>query len=418
MKVTVTVESCAGGRGHGVAHAQGLTLFVPGAFPGDVVELAPVTPSGARRWVIAPALRLVSPSPDRVVPACPHACADPARVQDACGGCPWMALRVEVQRAQKLAIVARAYSSARHPVKTPDRIITAGPELGYRCRLRMNAADGRLGFFAQGSHRIVEVAACPMVPQPAQHARLAPFLPASGAAELRLLYDGLGRLHLTCDVPLRGTFDELAGAVPGLAGVRIAGVEEGLEGLELDTPGHGPVTVSSAGFFQAGSHANRMILDGLAGLLGELGDPGPVLECHAGSGNLTRVIRRFADVLAIESDPQSARFFDRNLGRHPGPGAARLLQMTVEEAIRARRIPPGTRTLVLDPPREGLDKNTNDALVELNPRQVILVSCDPMNGARDAAAWVRAGWERARMLVLDTMPGTQHFEIIQLFMKP
>lgn len=418
MKVTVTIESCAGGRGHGVAHAQGLTLFVPGAFPGDVVELAPEPPAGARRWAIAPALRLVSPSPDRVIPACTHACADPSGAFDACGGCPWMALRVEAQRAQKLAIVARAYSSVRHPVRTPERILTAGPELGYRCRLRMNAADGRLGFFSQGSHRIVEVAACPMVPQPTAHAQLARFLPASGGAEVRLLYDGLGRLHLTSDVALRGNFEALRAAVPGLAGVRIAGVEEGLEGLELDTPGHGPVTVSSAGFFQAGPHANRMILDGLAGLLGALEEPGPVLECHAGSGNLTRVLRRFADVLAIESDPQSARFFPRNLERHPGPGRAKLLQMTVEEAIRARRIPSGTRTLVLDPPREGLDKNTNDALIAQHPRQVILVSCDPMNGARDAAAWVRAGWERAKMLVLDTMPGTQHFEIIQLFLKP
>ncbi len=418
MTVTVTIESCAGGRGHGVAHVQGLTLFVPGAFPGDVVELAPPAPAGARRWAVTPALRLASPSPDRVAPACPHACAEPSRASEACGGCPWMGLRVEAQRAQKLGIVARAFSSVRNPVKTPDRILTAGPELGYRCRLRMNASDGRLGFFAQGSHRIVEVVACPLAPQPALHARLAPFLPASGAAELRLLYDGQGGLHLTCDVSLNGTFDRLRAAVPGLAGVRIAGVEMGLEGLELDTPGHGPVTVSSAGFFQAGPHANQLILDGLAGLLAGLEDPGPVLECHAGSGNLTRVIRRFADVLAIESDPQSARFFSRNLERHPGPGRAELLQMTVEEAIRTRRIPPGTRTLVLDPPREGLDKKTNDALIAQKPRQVILVSCDPMNGARDAAAWMRAGWERTSMLVLDTMPGTQHFEIIQLFVKP
>jgi 23S rRNA (uracil1939-C5)-methyltransferase len=418
MIETVTIETCAGGRGHGVAHAGGLALFVPGAFPGDVVEVEVEPPAGARRWAPARVRRLLEPSADRVVPACVHACADPARVAVACGGCPWMGLALERQREQKLGIVARAFSSARNPVPVPDRILSGGPDLGYRCRLRMNAVSGRLGFFAQGSREVVAIPACPMVPDPGAHAGLAPFLPSSGSAELRWLYDGRGGLHLTSDVSLGAGFDRLAEALPGLVGARIAGREAGADGLAVDTPGHGPVTVSSAGFFQAGPHANRMILDELARLLGALPDPGPVLECYAGSGNLTRVLRRFADVVAIESDPQSARFFDRNLAAHPGPGSARLLSMKVEEAIRDRKITGSPRTVVLDPPREGLDKNANEVLVSLAPAHVILVSCDPMAGARDAAVWIRSGWTREEFVVIDTMPHTQHAEIIQYFKKP
>ncbi len=418
MIETVTIESCAGGRGHGVAHAGGLALFVPGAFPGDVVEIEVALPSGARRWGVARVRRLLEPSPDRVTPACVHACANPAQVAVSCGGCPWMGLALERQREQKLGIVSRAFSTARSPVPVPERILSGGPDLGYRCRLRMNAVPGRLGFFAQGSREVVGIRACPMVPDPGAHAGLVPFLPPGGVAELRLLYDGHGRLHLTSDVPLRAGFERLAASVPGLAGARIAGREDGLDGLAVDTPGHGPITVSSAGFFQAGPHANRMILDELAGLLGAIPDPGPLLECYAGSGNLTRVLCRFADVVAIESDPQSARFFDRNLAARPGPGTARLLPMKVEEAIRDRKITGSPRTVVLDPPREGLDKIANEVLVSLAPDHVILVSCDPMAGARDAAAWIRAGWNREKLVVIDTMPHTQHFEIIQYLKKP
>lgn len=328
-----------------------------------------------------------------------------------------MALALGRQREQKLGIVSRAFSTARNPVVTPDRILSAGPDLGYRSRLRMNATSGRIGFFAQGSREVVGITACPMVPEPRAHAGLAPFLPPSGTAELRLLYDGRGHLHLTSDVALGVGFSRLAEAVPGLVGVRLAGRESGLEGLLVDTPGHGPITVSSAGFFQAGPHANQLILDELSRLLGALPEPGPVLECYAGSGNLTRAIRRFADVVAIESDPQSSRFFDRNLGEHPGTGSARVLRMKVEDAIRDRKITGFPRTVVLDPPREGLDKSTNEVLVSLAPANVILVSCDPMAGARDAAAWIRSGWERAELVVIDTMPHTQHFEIIQYLRK-
>jgi len=422
MIETVTIESLAGGRGHGVAHACGITLFVPGTVPGDVVELELNGISGRRRWQVLTARRLVNPSQHRVKPPCVHACDMPEHVTGACGGCPWMNLSLEQQRVQKLAIVARAFSTVKHPVKTPTELATAGPDLGYRCRTRMNAAGGRLGFFAPLSHRIVDVEACLMVPRPELHNRLRPFLPAGGAvhggpAELRLLYGDDERLHLTVDQPLNADFATLRDAVSGLAGVSIAGREVGLEGLPMDTPGFGSITVSSAGFFQAGPHANGLILRELERILGSLDHPGPVLECYAGSGNLTRVLRQHADVVAVESDPQSARFFARNLADHPGPGKASLLPMSVEEALLARKIAFSPRTIVLDPPREGIDKRTNDALVALAPQFVVLISCDPMNGARDASEWIRLGYDRLEFLVLDTMPHTQHFEIIQVFQK-
>ena len=417
MIETVTIESCAGGRGHGVAHAKGLTLFVPGAVPGDVVEVDLTVPSGRRRWMILPASRLVQPSEHRQRPACVHACDDPSRLDGACGGCPWMNLRLEQQRAQKLAIVARAFSSSKNPVKTPTELLFRGPDEGYRCRARMNAAGGRLGFFAQSSHRIVDVVSCPMMLAPDRHNRLRSFLPSGTEAELRLLYGAEDRVHLTADVRLTADFRQLADAVEGLAGVRIAGVEEGQDGIAVETPGFGSITVSSAGFFQAGPHANELILRELDAGMRALGEPGPVLECYAGSGNLTRVLRRWADVQAVESDPQSARFFERNLLAHPGPGAASLLVTSVAEAIRSRKIAFSPRTIVLDPPREGIEPPVSDQLIALAPRFVVLISCDPMNGARDASAWLRAGYERRNFQVLDTMPHTQHFEIIQIFEK-
>jgi tRNA/tmRNA/rRNA uracil-C5-methylase (TrmA/RlmC/RlmD family) len=405
-----------------VAHAGGLTLFVPGTVPGDVVEVEPTASEGRRRWQVLPARRLVQRSPHRVVPPCPYACDPPENVAASCGGCPWMNLSLAQQRIQKLAIVARAFSSAKNPVKTPTVVGTAGPDLGYRCRTRMNTAGGRLGFFAPLSHRIVDVTACLMVPHTELHSRLRPFFAEpsrsqGGSVELRLLYGDEGRLHLTVDQPLAVDFAAMRDAVPGLAGVRVAGREYGLDGLPVDTPGFGPITVSSAGFFQAGPFANGLILRELERILSGLDEPGPVLECYAGSGNLTRVLRRYADVVAVESDPQSARFFGRNLADHPGPGEATLLSMSVEEAVRARKITFSPRTIVLDPPREGIDKSTNDALVRLAPRFVVLISCDPMNGARDASEWLRAGYERHEFLVMDTMPHTQHFEIIQVFQK-
>ncbi len=418
MIETVTIESCAGGRGHGVAHARGLTLFVPGTMAGDVVELELPASPGRRRWTILTASRLVQPSPHRVKPACVHACDDPALVAVACGGCPWMNQHLDSQRAQKLGIVARAFSTAKRPVQTPSNLAFFDVAEGSRCRARMNASDGRMGFFAQASHRIVDVSSCPMLRRPGLHNRLRPFIGPRTEAELRLLFGADDRVHLSVNAPLAGDFNRLREAIPNLAGVRIAGVGEGQDGIPVDTPGFGPITVSSDGFFQAGPLANELILRELDRCMRSLPDPGPVLECYAGSGNLSRVLRRHADVLAVESDPGSACFFERNLQDHPGPGRATLLQMSVGEAILGGKIATSPRTIVLDPPREGIEARVNAGLLGLDPRTVLLISCDPMNGARDASVWLGAGYERWEMIVLDTMPNTQHFEIIQLLEKP
>ena len=46
---------------------------------------------------------------------------------------------------------------------------------------------------------------------------------------------------------------------------------------------------------------------------------------------------------------------------------------------------------------------------------MILVSCDPVAGARDAKYLVDAGYELQEVEVLDIFPETHHVEVISLF---
>ena len=57
--------------------ADGRAVFVPGALPGESVEIE-IT-RAAKRFCEAKLLRVIEPSPERVATACPH----DAR----CGGC-------------------------------------------------------------------------------------------------------------------------------------------------------------------------------------------------------------------------------------------------------------------------------------------------------------------------------------------
>src|SRR5262249_13162504 len=68
--------------------------------------------------------------------------------------------------------------------------------------------------------------------------------------------------------------------------------------------------------------------------------------------------------------------------------------------------------LVADPPRAGLGKSVVKRLVELRPRHLVVVACDPATLARDLAGLVAAGYRVARMVLVDLFPQTYHLETV------
>jgi 23S rRNA (uracil1939-C5)-methyltransferase len=71
-------------------------------------------------------------------------------------------------------------------------------------------------------------------------------------------------------------------------------------------------------------------------------------------------------------------------------------------------------TVVVDPPREGLDA-ANLALARLARRRLVYVSCDPQTLGRDAQRLREAGLRLQRAVALDLMPQTYHVEVVASF---
>ena len=94
-RVELQIERVAPG-GDGVAHVDGLVVFVPRTFPGDRVSARLVR--GKDAWARAADVEVVEPAPTRVESPCAHS--------QTCGGCPWMGWDVGAQRAAKRELLA------------------------------------------------------------------------------------------------------------------------------------------------------------------------------------------------------------------------------------------------------------------------------------------------------------------------
>src|SRR5512132_903804 len=125
--VTVPIDSIAAG-GDGVGRSDGLVVFVPRTAPGDIVT---VQISGKGRFARGTLRSVVSPSPSRIQPPCPHFTGDK------CGGCQLQHVTYEAQLAAKQVIVRDALQRiGKRPVDPPP-MERSFHEWRYRTKLTL-----------------------------------------------------------------------------------------------------------------------------------------------------------------------------------------------------------------------------------------------------------------------------------------
>lgn len=164
-----------------------------------------------------------------------------------------------------------------------------------------------------------------------------------------------------------------------------------------------PLLIPAGAFAQVGVDANRALV---AEVLARVGpQPGRLLELYAGSGNFTRhLVDRAAQVVATDGDPAAVARGLRNVPR------ARWVAPPLPVDLGA------FDTVVLDPPRAGLDPA--DRRLALGARdRVVYVSCDPQTLARDVGLFAEAGLTLDDAVALDLMPQTYHVEVVALFTR-
>ncbi len=156
----LTVERLAAG-GDGVAHHEGLAVFVAGAAPGDLLRCSVV--EVRRRFARAELREVLKPGPGRREPPCPYF--------GHCGGCTWMHLDEATQAQARRQVLRDALVRIGGVRELPEIEWLPSPRaFGYRARARMVGQGGALGFRARRSHAVVDVERCLVLDEPTQSA--------------------------------------------------------------------------------------------------------------------------------------------------------------------------------------------------------------------------------------------------------
>jgi 23S rRNA (uracil1939-C5)-methyltransferase len=405
-----------GPLGDGIAEGP---FYVPDTLPGEKVR---VRPTSRERGVPEAVL---SPSPDRVAPPCPHVTR--------CGGCTLQHWADAPYAAWKRALLIDALARAGFPDAAVAELIRVPPGVRRRADLAIRRAQRGivLGLHARGSAEVVDLSTC-LVLAPALVALFGPLrgvlgtlacLRRGGSAVLNLLDTGPDLLLRTDASPTPVDRAALAafGIAHGIPRIAWAPGDGQAEIVAQQGPariGLGDVVVSPppGAFLQATAEGEAAIRKAvLAGLLGRVPGRRRLVDLFAGIGTLTLPLARLAPVAAFEGSAPAVAALD---------AAARAAVLPVvatrRDLDRQPLLPPELReaaAVILDPPYAGAPAQM-PPLARAGVPRIILVSCNPAALARDARTLHGAGYRLLAATPIDQFRWSGHLESVVTFGLP
>jgi 23S rRNA (uracil1939-C5)-methyltransferase len=452
-----------GHDGEGVGRAQGFTFFIPGAIPGD--QVLAVVKQVKKNYGFAEVVKVISPSPDRVMPEC--------SVFGRCGGCALQHMDYQAQlrwKRQRVVDALQRIGGFSDPV-VHETIGMAQP-FRYRNKgqypVTLSGEQLVAGFYAKGSHEVVACQDC-LIQHPLNNrivsevSRLAmefgldAYNEHTGQGFLRhiLIKTGFETGEALCVLVTNGRdFPEgdgdakdskvdrnsrrsgaefgrrLQQAVPELVGVvqnintqktnvilgdetrilwgRDALIDE-LCGLQFK--------ISARSFFQV-NPLQTAVLYNKALEYAALNGTETVLDLYCGIGTISLLLAgRSRQVIGVEY-VEDAVVDARNNAEMNGISnvdfyagdAGTVLENLAGEGINFD-------VAVLDPPRAGCDAKVLRILANLKVPRIVYVSCNPASLARDLKLLAEMGYGLKEAQPVDMFPQTSHVECVVLMTR-
>lgn len=431
--------------GSGVAHSsEGEAVFVPGTAPGDEAQVRIVKDCG--RYAFGILDKLLTPSPDRI----PVDCA----VAGPCGGCSLRHLDYTAELRAKQESVADAFRRIGG-LDVPVLDALPSPEVDrYRNKVQFPVGrdkDGApcIGFYAGRTHRIVPCPDCKLQPGIlndigntlcaffAAHG-IQPYDEERGKGLVRHIFlrrgahSGQIMVCLVCTRPklphsdelvvlLRERFSDISTILINV-NAKKTNVILGEESVTLYGPGciedtlcGVPVRLGPLSFYQVNTLAAERLY-GVAAEYARLEPDDVLLDLYCGMGTIgLSMADHCRELIGVEIIPEAIDSAKANAARMGDAIAAKSRFFCADAGEAAARLAAeGLRpdVIMLDPPRKGCDETTLSAVVQMSPRRVVYVSCNPSTAARDAAWLGQYGYRAEKVQPVDLFPRTKHCECV------
>ncbi len=447
----------AGAEGKAVGKIDGLTVFVPFAVPGDVVDVEIFKKK--KNFAEGRLLAVKEKSADRIEPVCEHF--------GLCGGCKWQNMSYSKQLYYKQKQVDDNFKHlGKFDFPPVMPIIPSDNQLYYRNKLEYTFTDlrwldevdyekqkeGPIDTRGLGFHiplkfdKVLDINKCHLQAEPGNSIRLAikefaiqndiPFynirnhegilrnviIRSNSSNEWMVILVVSKRTKevmrmmefLTIKFPMISSLQyvinqKLNDTITDLDIILFKGTPYICENMEDLTFKVGPVS-----FFQTNSQQAYKLYS-IAREFAAISQNDIVYDLYTGTGTIANFIARKAQkVVGIEyvdaaiedaRDNSSVNGIQNTLFY-----AGDIAKVLTSEFVNEN----GTPTIIItDPPRAGMHPKVIERMLEIKPNRIVYISCNPATQARDITLLSEL-YKISKVQPVDMFPHTQHVENIVL----
>lgn len=434
-------------------------MAVPFSAKGDTVEAELL--KSKKGVKILRLNKVIEAGPDRITPPCPTA--------GLCGGCLWQHLRYPAQLELKRGMINNAFERAGIetrleaivPCEIRQEAEKSGETMPLYCRNRMDYCiswDGKIGLKEYGSwNRYLDLSTCLLldeqtgetlnrVRQCMREFKLEPWDARFHCGVMRYVVIRLGkntgeRMVMLVVSDLSKLNEEARAAIREKLSPLCTSLLLGEQNLDTDISFVQRVEslkgdpwieeiingiryrIAPNSFFQTNTDMAAKLQDAVVNLVGTHGDatsevratvrPYTILDLYCGLGFFgIACAKRNPDmrVIGVELDAQAIELAKHNAKANGVADRCSFMAAPAEDLSWQSL---AVDTVILDPPRSGLHHRVITAILEMQPKRIVYVSC---NFRRFAEEFKQLG-EKYRIKsagAFDLFPHTPHVEIVSL----
>ena len=386
--------------GRGIAYLNGKVLFVPKTVPGDIVEIAVI--NDKKNFSECQVLKYIKYSPERINSSCPYF--------DSCGGCDFLNVKYENSLNYKVNKVKEIFN--KNGISINPKVVLSSQNLFYRNKITLKVQNGKLGYFKNNSHDLVEIDKC-IIASNAINSMI-PYIKkfnilngnvtirSNQNEEILLVIESYDNLNININEIKKNI--KLVGIV--INNRLFYGVDflnENINDLNY--------RISYDSFFQINPRVAQILFNTIDENI-DVNDN--VLDIYCGVGTLSlSAAKKAKQVVGIEI-VKNAIF---NAKFNAKINNIQNTEFILGDASNIKFSKYNNfNKVIVDPPRSGLTNSVISTILKINPEEIIYVSCDPQTLVRDVKI-LSANYVIKDSFVLDMFCYSYHVETIVILNK-
>ena len=425
----------------GIAKIEGFTIFIPNAIKGEKAKILIVKVLTSHAF--GKIIEVIEPSKFRIESDC--------ATYKRCGGCSLRHIKYEETLKMKQNAVQ---SLVNKTLKTKIQVQeTLGMENPYHYRNKAQYPIGInkeakpvMGVFANRTHEIIPIHKCLI--QNEQTEKLAKFVfdfivknkisiynEKTGKGLVRHIVTKIGikTNQIMCVLVINGRempkekelVEEIKAEFPSVKSIiknintKNTNVILGDKNIDLygngyieDKLGNYTFKISPLSFYQVNPvQAEKLYLLGIDGA--NITKKDVVFDLYCGIGTISLFMSKFAKkVYGIEIVEEAVSAAKENAVINQVDNVdfiAGDVEKVLDDFVNAKGIIP--EIIMVDPPRRGLDNTTIDNILNVKPKRLVYISCNPATLVRDLAK-LEELYDVKSIKPVDMFPFTSHVEVV------